>query len=348
MYITDLFAISPQYTFNLEFEKGNWKDNNEKYYSAIEPNYATFIPTQQLRRMGKAVKMGIGAALPLLNRNKQCDGIIIGTANGGMEDCILFLNQIQQYAEGLLTPTNFVQSTPNALAGQLAIATKNTGYNMTHVNGSLSFENAILDAFLFFDEQTENSSLLVGAVEEISTYNYNIDLLAGRFKQEIMPNNELLNSTTDGSVCGEGAAMFVVSNSEENSLAQIIDVSHITTTKFEDLEELLAQFLSKNSCDPTDIDLLILGRNGDARHEKWYDHFARKFESSACLGFKQLCGEYRTASAFACYLAAQILSTRWPFPTSIRKAIPQKVRYILIYNHFDGERHGLILLKSPR
>jgi hypothetical protein len=45
--------------------------------------------------------------------------MIIATANGGMEDCVKFLNQIIEYNEGLLTPANFVQSTSNAAAARL-------------------------------------------------------------------------------------------------------------------------------------------------------------------------------------------------------------------------------------
>ena len=78
--------------------------------------------------MGKAVRMGLGASIPLLqNNNEPLSGIIIGTAMGGMEDCINFLNQVIDYNEGMLTPTNFVQSTPNAIASQLGLLSNNKG-----------------------------------------------------------------------------------------------------------------------------------------------------------------------------------------------------------------------------
>ena len=62
-----------------------------------------------------------------------------------MEDCIKFLNQIVEYKEGLLTPANFVQSTSNAAAAQIALVTKNHQYNITHVHRGLAFENALMD-----------------------------------------------------------------------------------------------------------------------------------------------------------------------------------------------------------
>ena len=78
---------------------------------AIEPGYEQ-IPRVVLRRMGKAVRLMVGAGLPLIKQT-TCGGVIVGTANGGMEDCIRFMNQIVQYEEGMLAPGNFVQSTPN-------------------------------------------------------------------------------------------------------------------------------------------------------------------------------------------------------------------------------------------
>jgi hypothetical protein len=297
--------------------------------------------------MGKAVRMGIGAGLPLIQGNVKTDGIIIGSANGGLEDCIHFLNQIVDYEEGVLTPTNFVQSTPNALAGQLALMSKNTGYNMTHVNGSLSFESAILDGILFFDEQNASSTLLIGAVEEISEYNYNIDLLAGRYKTENTPNSNLLTTDSAGSVCGEGATMFIVSNNPEKALAEIVDVTQVTTTEFKNLQQATIDFFKRNNISPDMIDLVLLGKNGDNRTDGWYDEFqATFFENKPTLCYKNMVGEYRTSSAFATYLAAEILSKKINKTKQFVGEIPQELNYLLIYNHFDGVRHGLTLVKK--
>src|SRR5690606_9142933 len=134
------------------------------------------------------------------------DGIIIGTANGGMEDCIKFLNQIIDYEEGMLTPGNFVQSTPNAIAAQMGLLGKNKGYNITHVHRGLAFENALLDAMMTIRENPGNNYLL-RAVDEISAYRYNIDLLDGCFKKENITNADLYDTGSPGTIAGEGAAM---------------------------------------------------------------------------------------------------------------------------------------------
>src|ERR1700761_4058763 len=161
-YIHHTKCISPQLTWdNINLEELQLSSNNTLL--AKEPTYES-IPPAIYRRMGKAVRLASGAALPLLHA-VNFNGIIIGTANGGLEDCIKFLNQIMQYQEGRLTPTNFVQSTTNAIASQLAFFSSNKGHNSTHVHRGLAFENALLEAAMLLDENPEHTYLL-GGVDE--------------------------------------------------------------------------------------------------------------------------------------------------------------------------------------
>lgn len=345
MYIKDLYAISPQKTHDLSFENGDWQVMNEFIYKAVEPSYKDIIPSSQLRRMGKAVRMGIGVSLPLLGRNPKPDGIIFGTANGGLEDCIKFLNQIVEYDEGTLTPTNFVQSTPNALAGQVALLSENQGYNMTHVNGSLAFESALMDASLYFDEHSGiEKSILLGAVEEISDYNYNIDRLGERFKKELVSNEALLGSDTPGSYCGEGSTQFFLSSNPENSLAKFTAFNQSSCLSQQEIGAFISGFLSEQNLSPSDVDCLLLGKNGDVLTDSWYSDAAKIFGEKPTVYFKKSVGEYRTVSAFASYLAVQLLNGKAHH--LIENGAAAKPRTILIYNHFDAVRHSLILIQK--
>src|SRR5664279_937764 len=149
-YFHDSVCISPQFSFPVT-DLSQWRVSKNNLLNVIEPDYPS-IPAGARRRMGKSVRMAVGAALPLLEKYSQPDGMIIATANGGMEDCIKFLNQIIEYNEGLLTPANFVQSTSNAAAAQIALVTKNHGYNITHVHRGLAFENALLEVLMLLKE----------------------------------------------------------------------------------------------------------------------------------------------------------------------------------------------------
>jgi 3-oxoacyl-(acyl-carrier-protein) synthase len=345
VFVNDSYCISPQQTTNQSFFDGEVISYTGNRYIAIEPAYGNLIPAGVLRRMGKAVRMGVGAGTPLINRNQGVDAIILGTANGGLEDCLKFLNQIVDYKEGTLTPTNFVQSTPNAVAGSLALMSRNTGYNITHVHKGLAFESALLDALLLLSEKGANKVLL-GAVEEISEYNYNIDLLAGSFKVEEVTSESLFISDTAGTVCGEGAAMFVLSNEKtEQSKAEIVDVEQLTYPDQEGFLDKVHDFLNRNGLAPGEIDTLILGVSGDNRNDHWFSWLQHAvFTESNVVTYKNWVGDYPTSSAFATWLATELISGK-SVPGATGASVGT-IRNVLIYNHYKGVQHGFILLRA--
>ena len=336
MYITKTKAISPQKTYDERFFRGEITPHEGNKYTSQEPDYMGMIPPNLLRRMGKAIRMGIGAATPIVQSSEKPDGIIIGTSDGGLEDCFKFLIQVVDYDEGTLSPTNFVQSTPNALAGNIALSTGNTCYNNTHVHKGNAFENALIDAMLLFSRK-KAKCVLVGNVEEISDYNYHVELLAGQFKAEETTSETLLESETAGTVCGEGSAMFLLQSEADEYLAQILDVAQVSFPEPEDLDEMIQSVIEKNVPSDAHIGSLVLGYSGDVCTDKWYDRVKLRFPDADVYTFKNLCGEYPTSSAFALYYAANILSES---PSGMQSC------YSLIYNHYKGDQHSVILLRN--
>ncbi|NIJ55117.1 beta-ketoacyl synthase chain length factor [Dyadobacter arcticus] len=347
MYITNTACISPQRTFDNSFFEGKIQVYRGDRYTAIEPEYGKLIPAGLLRRMGKAVRMGVGAGLPLM-QDADVEGIILGTANGGLEDCLKFLNQIVDYNEGTLTPTNFVQSTPNAVAGNLALMSKTTGYNATHVHNSLAFEAALLDAILLLEEK-KIKKLLVGNVEEISDYNHNIDSLSGSFKTGNYTSETLLTSDSPGSVNGEGACMFVIgSEPGRETVARLRDVCQSSYLDGNEVAERCDDFLQRNGLAAEQIDTLILGFSGDNRTDYIYDNLASQlFPASNIYTYKNMVGNYPTASAFAAWLGVQLLGgQQMPAECIYQKSSSEKAKNVLIYNHSKGTQHGFILLDN--
>ncbi len=344
MYIQKTSSISAQETFSGDFIS-KVKSIVGNKYQAIEPSYKGLIRPALLRRMGKSIRMGIGAGLPILQDSTDVDGIILGSSEGGLEDCIKFLNQIITYDEGSLTPTNFVQSTPNALAGSLALHTKNKGYNTTHVHKGLAFENALLDAIMLFEEH-KAKTLLVGNVEEISEYNFNIETLAGQFKIEETSSENLLASNTKGTVCGEGSTMFLLSSEKGNAVSEIIDINHISFPEKNEIPSFIDAFLAKNNFNKNDIDTLVIGKSGDSRNDDFYDLVCNlEFNNTNIFTYKNLVGEYPTSSAFALYFSNALCEGKEAPKESIVKQ-DKEVKNILIYNHYKGEQHGLILVSK--
>ncbi|MCF8277988.1 MAG: beta-ketoacyl synthase chain length factor [Flavobacteriales bacterium] len=345
MFIKDLSCISPQRTFEDDFFETEPIIYSGSQMKAVEPTYA-MIPNSQLRRMGKSNRMATGAAMPLLEK-WNTDGIIIATTDGGMEDCHKFLNQIIQFEEGTLTPTGFVQGSPSSPAGGLALMSSNSGYNNTHSNKGVSFENCLMDADLLFMEGRAKS-LMVGCVEEISQAQYRIETLAGFIKKEETTTDKLIGCGTPGAVNGEGAAMFVVESSPENAIAEIVDWDMISYPSLEDLTAKASLLLERNGLSISDIHALMLGYSGDVNSDHWYTDFAKQlFPETGIMSFKNLFGESPSASAFATWFAANLVSGKAVPKMAVQKPISRELKTILIYNHYQGNQHGFIVVRKP-
>ncbi len=341
-YIHKYASISPQQTFK-DVDIDTLHGPVDKKMIAIEPLYDA-IPPGILRRMGKSVRMGVGTALPLLQNMEAMDGILIGTANGGKEDCVKFLDQVIDYDEGMLTPINFVQSTPNAVAAQIGLLTKNNGYNITHLHTGLAFEYAAIDALMLLEENPGNNYLL-GAVDDISTSNYVFDDKSGWHKKEDISNSELYDDNSPGTIAGEAACMFVVNGKKENAIAKVISVDTLHTDNEALLKEKLAYFIKTNLPDTEKIDLLLSGENGDSRFLKYYRTVESGMENDITIArFKHLCGEYPTATAMAVWICCRILQNH-PVPSHmIKKGSSKNFKNILIYNNYKDLQHSFILV----
>ncbi len=342
MYIHGHTCISAQETFgNINLDICHQAVDGK--LTAREPVYEG-IPPGILRRMGKAVRMGVGAALPIVKKHPDIDGIIIGTANGGMEDCIKFLNQIIDYEEGMLTPGNFVQSTPNAIAAQLGLMTANRGYNITHVHRGLSFENALLDAMMLLKAHP-GGRYLVGAVDEISAYNYNIDYLDGWYKSRLQPGIDLYDSDTAGSIAGEGAAMFLVNNQPTGAVARLKALQTLHADNEQEVKAFLDAFIKKHAGASTEIDILITGENGDNRLQKYYNAAESLFTSQTGIArYKHITGEFPTSPALALWLTCNA----GKMPDQLFKSGTSKpgVRSFLIYNSYKATQHACMLVQK--
>lgn len=309
---------------------------------ALDSNYDS-IPPNVLRRLGKAVKMGIATGHQLISKH-SVDGIVLGTANGGLEDCIKFLNQIIQFEEGRLTPTNFVQSTTNAIAGQLGIMSSNKGYNITHVHRGLAFENAMIDIEMLLNEHP-SSTYLLGGVDEISDYNYTIEELAGAYKKEITSNTVILESPTEGTIAGEGAAMFIVNNAKENARAVVRGIKTLHTTSEEVITQQLSSFLENHLNANESIDLILSGKNGDVRQNGYYKTIENQLQNTPVAYYKHLTGEFPTSSAISLWLASNILNSN-AFNTILDIQSKKPIHTILLYNTYKGKQHSFILISS--
>ena len=97
-----------------------------------------------------------------------------------------------------------------------------------------------------------------------------------------------------------------------------------------------------------DIDLLILGNNGDVNFDTYYSLLCETlFKTTPKAHYKHLSGEFDTASAFGFWLAAKIIKTQTvPEVVKSNSFKCADVKTILIYNQYRGENHSLVLLRK--
>jgi hypothetical protein len=277
------------------------------------------------------------------------DAIITGTGLGCIEDTEKFLISILENDEKLLPPTSFIQSTHNTVSAQIALELKCNSYNYTYVHRALSFESALLDALMMLAEG-EAKSILLGAADEITANSLAITSRFGMWKQKAISNLNLYKSPGKGSIAGEGAAFFLLSDEyRHGDLARITAVAPLFDHDNSlDINFEISQFLNQNLLTPEQIDLVIYGYNGDIRYEKVYDHVRNgSLHDVPSAYYKHLCGEYFTSSSFAMWLAAKIISTQSvPQTVMLESKPPATIKNILIYNHYQNINHSLILLSK--
>jgi 3-oxoacyl-[acyl-carrier-protein] synthase-1 len=333
-YISSQASINPLFSI----ETALWPDAVESAgtvrLSCKEPDYKTCIndPASR-RRMSRAVKMGVAAALQCLSHTEKTpDAIVTATDLGCLGDTEKFLRTIIENKEELLNPTPFIQSTFNAVGAQIAMNLKNTAYNNTYVHRGFSFGNALLDALMMLEEETAKN-VLVGSYEEITDTSFDVMSRLGFYRR--------------GGKAGEGAQFFMLST-EEQSPCLLRDIAFAFRPSVEDLCEKATAFLHRNKLHPEDIDLLISGESGNAGEQAFYDGVANGFPQASLAKYKHLTGDYQTVSSFALWLSVQILKTDSVPAYFLSENKSRSIGKILIYNHFRNDEHLFVLVEGTK
>ncbi|WP_162903105.1 beta-ketoacyl synthase chain length factor [Taibaiella koreensis] len=352
IYITHTSAITPQHQAEGRLLDPLVADTDGKL-QVIEPDYTAVIPAMQLRRMSRVLRMGVYTGMDCLRRSGcECpDGIITGTGKGSMTDTEKFVKELAQYQEGSLNPTPFILSTYNAVNGAIALQTRATGYNQTYVHRGSSFETALYDAQLKLNTVAATQHYLVGCFDEITPEYFLVKSKVGYWKKERDPGQSLWQQAdSPGTLAGEGAAFFMLSNSHDGAITGIHALQTTYKTPVAAIGQVATELIVRNGWQPGDIDMLVLGFNGDSRDEPYYEALQQSIPGTPpVLAFKHLCGEYETSGGFALWLLCQLLNGK-SLPGAVWYRAPDKERFhprkILYYNHYRGQNHNLILLSA--
>lgn len=328
-FIHGMGMISAQETFTKDYLDHVILHSRSKLW-CIEPDYTPWIDTKAIRRMSKIIRTGVAAATLALQQAKleKPDAIITGTGLGCLEDTEIFLNKLVNNHEEALNPTPFIQSTHNTIGSQVALITQCLGYNQTYTHRAFSFELVLEDALMLLRENP-NQNILAGSADEVTDLSLKIfEKFGWRVPQ------------------GEGAGFFLLSSKKKEAIAELAGVSMIFKPHQPvDIINKIELLLQKTDLQRNDIDLVLTGECGDPTYDWLLKNVLHETGlSKRSMAYKNLCGEYSTASAFAVWLAVTILNTG-KFPEKTNE-IEKPVRNVLIYNQYFNQHHTLILLKT--
>lgn len=310
IYINKTSSISYSTEENGQFP--SVLDINTVEQTLQTPVYKELISPGLLRRMSPVVRMGVACANRCLEDDEQPDGIVVGTGLGCLKDTEKFLVNFVHSDDGTLSPTSFIQSTHNTIAGQIALISKNHGYNMTHVQNGLSFETALLDVFTQIQSQ-EADSFIVGAVDEKTPI---LETLAEEWGIAEIKDR-----------ISEGASFFKVSTQNKGNNPQLLDVHCINSLT--SIDEEINNYLSVNNIDRSNC--TILGLNNSLKSP---------IASSIDADITPLCGMHFSNGAFGMHLATSLLSGTTAIPDIGIK------EHVLVVNNYMHRQLGFVLIKK--
>ena len=320
MYITASSTISHQPTFrnkgfSLEIQELK-PDSN-----LLAPDYSAFIPAMERRRMSNVLKMAITSSIDCLEQTgiSQPGAIIVGTSMGCCVHTRNFLDKILAANEGPLSPTSFIVSTHNTIAGQISLLLKNHNYNITHTQNSLSFEQALIDGMLCLNNGVNN--ILVGGADEEENSIYNM-------KERLKDETIHLSS---------GVSFFILSTEKNNpSPIKLVDVGSFGL--IENPSGIIIEFLHSNDVVPEEIDLVVYANSDQKKTEE----LKLLFGPGKIVDYQKIAGTYYTNSAFAMSYGIDILS-------QIKQPLSRDhIKKVLVCNNLIPENLGLILLENKK
>lgn len=212
---------------------------SEPYLRSQDPDFKPFLSPMQARRMGLILKRAIAVSLTALKEaGIECpDAIFTGTGLGCMENTENFLTAMCRDGEDMLPPTYFMMSTHNTISSAVAILLRCHGCNCTYSQKDISFESALLDAFLQL-QAGRVSNALVGAHDETTPATYDFLKGAGYFGDGVTAaeaSSAFLLSASPVSSAGPGTDA-----ASEKPLCELADVQLLHSPK--SLEAIVSEY----------------------------------------------------------------------------------------------------------
>ena len=178
-----------------------------------DPDFSPLFSVLEARRLSPLMKRAVYVSQQVLSEAGVAvpDAVLTGTGLGCIGNTELFLKSLTGVSDAPLRPTHFMQSTHNTVGSLIAIRLHCHGCNVTYSHGGISFESALLDAFLQLKAGRIDNAL-VGAFEEMTP-----DFAA------MLAKAGILDPYKDGKL-SETAVSMLLTASPEGALCELADV----------------------------------------------------------------------------------------------------------------------------
>lgn len=298
----------------------------QRYARAVEPDIKALISPAEARRMSRILKRATATSADVIARSgiAMPDAIITGTGMGCMENSQKFLTDICNFGESCLKPTLFMQSTHNTISALMAISLKCHGYNNTYSQKGISFESALLDAWLQM-RGGSISSALVTAHDEVTP-------LTEQVMRHSHPEYEFISEAS--------VATMLSTSPSHGALCTVDDVR----LYYSGGDAKIAARLSAE----TDS-ILLMGLNGNDLNDAPYLRLLKRLNfTPTVLKYRHIFGDNFSSSALGFYTAVMILQSNaipdWALHDGNHPSAP--IRHITIIHHCDDKCWAIIKLNG--
>jgi 3-oxoacyl-(acyl-carrier-protein) synthase len=262
---------------------------------------AAWLTPNQRRRSGRLVQMALIAA----RRSHAPDpsqrlAVAIGTGLGCLEDAGIFLENLISKDEREPMPARFPNAVHNAPAAQIAIDQDACAMNSAPTMGEISFESALWQGMCQLGIG-EADCALVGAVDELNKYPLAIGKRWKIWNEQTIP--------------GEGAVVINLTRIE-NAKAPLARVTVVRLGRYRKPFDAKreADWIA-SIIDLATIDVVLSGAKGWPALDENYSGVAAALSVRAGRTlehqtYKQLCGEFHSASAFGFSVAVDLVRQR--------------------------------------
>lgn len=259
---------------------------------------AALLTASQRRRLCRMTQMAlIAARRSHIPDPAQRLAVVMGTGLGCLDEGAVFIEDVISREDRAPMPSRFPGSVHNSSAAQIAIDLGARAMNSTPTAGDVTFESALWQGLsqLATDEA---DVALVGAVDELNKYPLSIGKRWGFWTEQTLP--------------GEGAMVARLSRADAATpRLAVLKIVRLGRWRQPFDAEAEADWITE-AVDLANVEVVLSGAKGWAALEDKYAAVMAALSKRAGRNlpqqtYKQICGEFHSASAFGFFTAVELV-----------------------------------------